>query len=109
MLRTKNYSNEFSNSRVNNSTCSGPITPLIKLIYDLRVIYILTNFGTNWLIFVDASVSKVKYSNFSNSRVNNSSCSGPITPIIKITQDLMALYRLTKFGADWLIIVDARV
>ena len=32
MLRTKNYSNELSNSRSNNSTCSGPITPLIKLI-----------------------------------------------------------------------------
>ena len=29
MLRTKNYSNEFSNSRANNSTCSGPITPMI--------------------------------------------------------------------------------
>ena len=52
---TKNYSNELYNSRTNNSTCSGPITPLIKLI-DLRVIYILTKFGTNWLIFVDATV-----------------------------------------------------
>ena len=27
MLRTMNYSNELSNSRANNSTCSGPITP----------------------------------------------------------------------------------
>ena len=27
MLRTKNYSNNLSNSRVKNSTCSGPITP----------------------------------------------------------------------------------
>ena len=32
MLQTKNYSNELSNSWANNSTCSGPITPLIKLI-----------------------------------------------------------------------------
>ena len=32
MLRTKNYSNELSNSRANNYTCSGPTTPLIKLI-----------------------------------------------------------------------------
>ena len=32
MLQTLDYSNEFSNSRANNSTCSGPITPLIKLI-----------------------------------------------------------------------------
>ena len=29
MLRTKNYSNELSNSRANNSTCSGPITARI--------------------------------------------------------------------------------
>ena len=56
MLPTKNYSNEHSNSRVNNSTCSGRITPIIELIRDLRVIYILTNFGTNWLISVDATV-----------------------------------------------------
>ena len=55
------------------------------------------------------SVNKVKYSNFSNSRANNSSCFGSITPIIELTQDLMTLYPLTKFGADWLIIVDARV
>ena len=52
MLRTKNY----SNSRANNSTCSSLITPIIELVRDLRVIYILTNFGTNWLIFVDATV-----------------------------------------------------
>ena len=32
MLLTKNYSNELSNSRANNSTCSGPITPTIELI-----------------------------------------------------------------------------
>ena len=32
MLRTKNYSNKLSHSRANNSTCSGLITPLIKLI-----------------------------------------------------------------------------
>ena len=106
MLRTKNYSNELSNSRANNSTCSGRITATIELIQDLRVIYILTNFGTNWLTFVDATV-KVKYSNFSNSRANNCSCSYPITPIIKYIRDLMVMYILTKFGADWLIIVDA--
>ena len=32
ILRTKNYSNERSNSWANNSTCSGPTTPLIKII-----------------------------------------------------------------------------
>ena len=57
IIRTKNYSKKLYNSRANNSTCSGPITPLIELIRDLRIIYIiLTNFGTNWLIFVDATV-----------------------------------------------------
>ena len=57
MLQTKNYSNILSNSRANNSTCSGPITPLIKLIRDLKShIYIFINFGTNWLISVDATV-----------------------------------------------------
>ena len=56
VLRTKNYSNKLSNSRANNSTCSGQITPIIELIRDLRVLYFLTNFGTNWLIFLDAKV-----------------------------------------------------
>ena len=32
ILRTKTYSNELSNSRANNSTCSSPITPIIELI-----------------------------------------------------------------------------
>ena len=46
---------------------------------------------------------------FFNSRENNSSCFGPITAIIEIIKDLMVMYILTKFGADWLIIVDAIV
>ena len=36
MLWTKNYSNKLSNSRPNNSTCSDQITPIIKLIRDLK-------------------------------------------------------------------------
>ena len=32
MLWTKNYSIELSNSRANNSSCSGLITPIIDLI-----------------------------------------------------------------------------
>ena len=51
MLRNKNYFNELCNSRASTSTCSGPTTPLIKLVLDLRFTYILTSFGTNWLIF----------------------------------------------------------
>ena len=51
----------------------------------------------------------MKYSNISNSRVNNSICSGPIRPIIKLIRYLMVIYILTKFGADWLIFVVARI
>ena len=47
--------------------------------------------------------------NFANSRTNNADSSGPIKSIIEIVQDLMVTYILTKFGADWLIFVDARV
>ena len=101
MLRTKNYSNELSNSRANKYTCSGPITLIINLIRELRVIHILTNFGTNWLIFVDATV-QVRYSMFSNSRANNCSRSDPITFIIELIRDLMVMYILTKFSTDWL-------
>ena len=35
---------------------SGPISSIIELILDLMVIYILTMFGADWLIFVDARV-----------------------------------------------------
>ena len=55
MLRTKKYSKKLSNSRAKNLTYPGPITPIIKLIRDLRAIHILTNFGTNGLIFVEAT------------------------------------------------------
>ena len=51
----------------------------------------------------------VKYSSFSNSRANKCNHSNPTTAIIKLKQHLMTLYLLSKFGADWLIIVDARV
>ena len=46
---------------------------------------------------------------FSNSRADNSESSGPISPTIELIQDLMVIYTLTKFGADWLTFVDARV
>ena len=50
---------------------------------------------------------KVKYGKFSNLRANNSDSSGPIGLIIKLVRDLMVIYILTKFGADWLIFADA--
>ena len=36
-------------------------------------------------------------------------CSGLISSIIELIRDLMVIYTLTKFGADWLILADARV
>ena len=47
---------KFSNSRADNSDSSGPINSIIELIQALVVIYILTKFGDDWLIFVDARV-----------------------------------------------------
>ena len=49
---------------------------------------------------------KVKYGIFSNSRADNSECSGPITSIMELIRDLMVTYILTKFGNDCLIFVD---
>ena len=47
---------KFSNSRADNSNSSGPINSIIQLIRALVVIYFLTKFGDDWLIFVDARV-----------------------------------------------------
>ena len=106
----QSYSAIFPNSRANNSGCSGSIWPIIELIQDLMGIYIVAKFGTDWSIFCRCKgVNKVKYSKFSNSRADNSDSSGPITSTVILIRDLMVIYILTKFGADWLIFVDARV
>ena len=47
--------------------------------------------------------------NFSNLRADSSNTSGPISSIIEFIRDLMVVYTLTKFGADYLIFVDARM
>ena len=39
----------------------------------------------------------------------NSDSSGPISSVIELIRDLMVIHILTKFGAEWLIFVDARV
>ena len=69
--------------------------------------------GQVWYCLVNIcrcqSVNKVKYGKFSNSRADNSDSSGPISSIIKLIRDLIFIYILTKFGADWLILVDARL
>ena len=40
---------------------------------------------------------------------HNSDSSGPIRSIIELILDLMVIYIVTKFGADWQIFVDDRV
>ena len=64
-------------------------------------------FGTNWSTFIESKESDSAI--FANSRANNSDSSGQIKSIIKLIRDLIFTYILTKFGADWLILVDARV
>ena len=60
MLESKHKYGKFSNSKADNSDSSGPISSIIELIRALVVIYILTKFGDEWLIFVDARVSTSK-------------------------------------------------
>ena len=62
-------------------------------------------FDTNLMLWCKQSDSAI----FANSRGNNSHSSGPIKSIINLIRDLMVTYILTKFGADWLIFVDARM
>ena len=68
MLESKLKSNVtiFPNSRANNSSCSGPIGPMIEFIQILLDINILTKFGADWSIFADdrLCVNKVKYNSF---------------------------------------------
>ena len=44
----------FSISRTDNTDWSVMTWPIIKLIWDLMLIYIVTKFGVDWFIFVDA-------------------------------------------------------
>ena len=44
-----------------------------------------------------------------HSRAENSDSSVPISSIIELIRDLMVIYILITFGADWLTFVDARV
>ena len=66
-------------------------------------------FGINWSSFVDAMVrTKVQQFFLIQGEITQDG-SGPIKFIIDLIQDLMVTYILTKFGADWLVFVDARV
>ena len=85
-------------------------TSIIELNLDLKVIYILTKFCADWLIFVDDRVQTKSYSAiFPNSRANNSGCSGTVRPTVELIRDLMGIYILAKFGTDWSTFADARV
>ena len=72
-------------------------------------IYIVAKFGTDWSIFADARV--LTKSNMANFLIQGqvTRTSGPITSITELIRDLMVIYILTNFGADWLISVDVRV
>ena len=86
------------------------LTHIIKLIRDHMGIYTVAKFGTDRSIFADARVlTKSNMANFLIQGQINSESSGLISSIIKLIRDLMVIYILTKFGADWLIFADARV
>ena len=54
--------------------------------------YILTKFGADWLIFVDARVeTKSDAAIFPNPRANNSRCFSLVCSIIELIQDLMGI------------------
>ena len=55
---------------------------------------------------ISSLASGAKNGKFSNSRGDNSDSSGPI---IELIRNLIYIYILPKFGADWLIFVDARM
>ena len=46
---------------------------------------------------------------FPNSRENNSGCSGSISPLIELIQNLISICIVAEFGTDWSIFADARV
>ena len=81
----------------------------MSLIMDLIRAELSELFALEFAKIAEFSVNKVKYGKFSNSRADNSDSSGPITSIKELIRDLMVIYILTKFGADWLIFVDARM
>ena len=70
--------------------------------------HILTKFGADWSIFAECKPIQI-YNIFYNSRADNSYHFDPIRSIIKLPRDLMVTYILTKFGAERLILVDARM
>ena len=61
------------------------------------------------LTWVLSSTRLLKFNfSISISRADNTDWSGMTWPIIKPIQDLMLIFIVTKFGADWFIFVDVR-
>ena len=74
------------------------------------LIHIETKFFADWFIFVDAREQpKSNAEIFPNWRANNSSCYGPIRPMIKLIQILLDINILPNFNADWSTFADDRV
>ena len=57
---------------------------------------------------VESKQAKLNAAISPNSRANNSSCSSPIGPMIKLIQILLDINILPKFGADSSIFADDR-
>ena len=94
----------FSNSRADNSDSSGPISSIIELIRALVFIYILTKFGGDWFIFVDARVLTSKLWTDRRTDVgrtvsdHNSSLSTPCSGELKRKKVLPYSTLLTSFN-----------
>ena len=71
------------------------------------LIFIVTKFGADCLL---SNIYKCKTKSnaaiFNNSRANNSSCSGPVGPMIEHIQILLDINIFPKFGADWSICAE---
>ena len=72
----------------------------------------MAKFGTDWAIFADARV--LTKSNMANFLIQGQITRTALVRLVplykkKLIRDLMVIYILTKFGADWLLFVDARV
>ena len=78
---------------------------------DLIGIYIVAKFGTDWSIYADAGVLKSNMANFliQGQITQTVHSSGLISSIIELIRNLMVIYIMTKFRADWLIFVDVSV
>ena len=69
----------------------------------------MAKFGTDWSIFADArALTKSNMANFLIQRQITQTVLVRISSIIELVRDLLVIYILTKFGADWLIFVDVR-